>query len=189
MCVERGLVLKTSNSTMRRRDLAIHLTHSCYLRPYQCEFCGLKDTYEAITGNNFEVHFIRLNDDDYFGHQAMCPEAPLTCTNKCGMKKIKHKDMESHCRRCPQEPVECPFAEAGCKVKVRRRQLENHMTTSLQQHVMFLMIDYKQTKTELNEVKTKLSKVEATRNGFWNCVLKVTSSLTGYQGHGAWGRS
>ena len=34
---------------MRRKDLSNHLTLSCSLRPYQCEFCGLKDTYEAIT--------------------------------------------------------------------------------------------------------------------------------------------
>ena len=150
---------------MRRRDLADHLARFCYLRPYQCEFCGLKNTYEAITGNNFEVN-IKFNEDVYCGHQAECPDVPLTCPNKCGVKKIKRKDMEGHRTQCPQELVECPFAEAGCKVNVRR-QLEDHITTSLQQHLMLLMVDrerlkreWKEMKTELNEVKAKLSQVE-----------------------------
>ena len=37
--------------TIKRKDLHVHLTELCYHRPYQCEFCGLKDTYEAITGD------------------------------------------------------------------------------------------------------------------------------------------
>jgi hypothetical protein len=84
------------------------------------------------------------------------------------MKKIKRKDMKDHRSQCPQEPVECPFAEAGCKVDVCRQQFEDHMTTSLHQHVMLLMVDRKQLKrewmemkTELNEVKAKLSQAES----------------------------
>ena len=30
--------------TMKRNEVDEHLTHVCYLRPYQCEFCGHKDT-------------------------------------------------------------------------------------------------------------------------------------------------
>ena len=161
-CID--LLLKTT--IMRRRDLANHLLRFCYLRPYQCEFCGQQDTYEAITGDGSGVS-IRQSEDDYFGHQAKCPEAPLTCPNKCGMKKIKRKDMDRHRSQCPQEPVECPFAEAGCKVDVHRQQLEDHISTSLQQHVLLLMTDreqlkreWKEMKTELNEVKAKLSQAE-----------------------------
>ena len=146
-------------STMRRKDLDNHLTQSCYLRPYICKFCGLKDTYEAITGNNYTALHVRFGENDFFGHQATCLEVPISCPNKCGFKlKIKRKDMEGHRSQCPLEPVECPFAEVGCKVDVRRQQLEDHMTTSLQQHVMLLMIDRKQLKEELNAMKSKLNK-------------------------------
>ena len=68
--------------------------------------------------------------------------------------------MESHHSQCPQEPVECPFAEFGCKVDIHRHQLDDHMTTNLQQHVMLLMVDRKQLKKEFNVVKDKLSKAE-----------------------------
>ena len=151
-------------SSMKRKDLDKHLTRFCYLRPYQCEFCGHKDTYQAITGNDYK----RQNRNLYGSHQAICPEAPLMCPNRCGADKIKRKDMKSHRSQCPQEPVECPFAEAGCKIDVRRQQLEGHMNTSLQQHLMLLVIDHKilrnefyKMKAELDETKLKLYEAEA----------------------------
>ena len=49
--------------------------------------------------------------------------------------------MESHRSQCPDEPVECPFVEAGCKIIVRHQQLGNHVATSLQQHLMLLMTE------------------------------------------------
>jgi hypothetical protein len=84
--------------------------------------------------------------------------------------------MESHHSQCPQEPVECPFTEAGCKVDVRRQQFEDHMTTSLQQHLMLLMIDRKQLKTELNEMKAKLSQAE-TRLSFCEANSNLANKL------------
>jgi hypothetical protein len=147
---------------LKREDMQKHLNQCCYLRPYWCGFCGLKDTYEAVTGWGFVIP--KLDDDGYAGHQANCPEMPLTCPNKCGMKNIKRKDMEDHRSQCPQEPAQCPFADAGCKVDVCRQQLEDHVTTSLQQHVMLLMFDHTHLKTELSEVKTKLIKAETERD-------------------------
>jgi hypothetical protein len=76
------------------------------------------------------------------------------------MKMIKRKDMEDHYSQCPQpqELLECPFAEVGCKVDVHRQQLEDHMTTSLQQHLLLLMIDLKK---ELNDMKAELNEAWA----------------------------
>ena len=144
---------------MKRKDLQEHLTLFCYRRPYQCEFCGLKDTYEAITGDDY-IRYMRTNEDNYLGHQAKCPEVPLTCPNKCGSNKIKRKNIKSHRSQCPQETVECPFAEAGCKINILRHQLENHMAISLQKHLTLLTVERKQLKKELYEVKAKLSKAE-----------------------------
>ena len=154
---------------LKREDMPDHLNQYCYLRPYWCEFCGLKDTFEAITG--WGVAIPEFDDNGFAGHQAKCPEMPLTCPNKCGMKDIKRKDMEDHRSQCPQEPVECPFAEAGCKVDIHRQQLQDHITTSLQQHLMLIMTDHAQMKrewmemkTELNDAKAKLGKAEAERD-------------------------
>ena len=159
-CPNKCFTLKGKVKAMKRIEVHEHLTQVCYLRLYQCEFCGLKDTYRAIIGDG-HLKYVRLTDDHYFGHQAKCPEAPLTCPNKCGSTQIKRKDMENHRSQCPQEPVECPFAEAGCKANIHRHQLDDHMTTNLKQHVMLLMVDRKQLKKDFNVVKDKLSKAES----------------------------
>lgn len=137
-----------------RKDMKKHLNLECDLRPYQCEYCGYKDTFLAVTG--------RVRGRKYFqgyfgGHQAICPEISLTCPNECGQGSIKRKDMDRHRSWCPQEPVECPFAEAGCKEKLRRSQLDSHMNTSQQQHLLLVMKDSRETKRELLEVKGALS--------------------------------
>ena len=161
-CPNKCLQVYTHPATttcVKRKDLGKHLTDSCYLRPYQCTFCGLKDTYEAITGDSVYGAFTlpHVPNNPYSGHKAKCPVAPLLCPNKCGSKGIKRKDMENHRNKCPQEPVECPFAEAGCKFVLRRHQLEDHMTSNQQQHLMMVMKDYKVTKDKL---EAKISKTE-----------------------------
>ena len=170
---------------IKRKDVFKHLTRFCYFRPYSCEFCGLIDTYQAITGNSIDHRSFSQCENDYFGHKAECPEAPLTCLNKCGSKKIKRKDMVSHRSQCPQEPVECPFAEAGCNIVVCRHQLEGHMTSSLQQHLLLVMKDCNTTKTELHDMKvqfreTKIqldetkSKLDVTRSNLNKAEAKLS---------------
>ena len=92
-------------------------------------------------------------------HYDVCPEFPLTCPNECGAVRIKRKNMSSHCSECPQEPVQCPFAEAGCKDHLRRYQLEDHMTSSVQQHLLLVMNDYKKVKERLRETEAKLEEI------------------------------
>ena len=142
--------------TMKRKDLDQHLTQSCYLRPYQCEFCGLKDTYEAITGKG-----ATRKKKGYTSHQATCPEVPVTCPNSCGSQGVKRKDMDSHREKCPYEPVKCHFAEAGCKENIPRHQLESHMTSNQQQHLLLVMKDLHQVKSKLTETEAKLNGTEA----------------------------
>ena len=58
--------------------------------------------------------------------------------------------------------MECPFAEAGCTGRlVRRSQLEDHMTSSLQQHLMLVMQDSKETKRKLAKTEEKLNATKA----------------------------
>ena len=97
-------------------------------------------------------------------HYDTCPELPLTCPNKCGVDNIKRKDMEYHQMDCPLEKIECPYAffEAGCKDKVARTQLDEHLASDQQAHVLMMMKDYKETKRKLHETEQKLSSAIAT---------------------------
>ena len=168
----------TGAMTIKRKDLRKHLTH-CHLRPYQCEFCGYEDTYEAITGGPFS-HAIFSKDTGelaHFGHKATCREVPLTCPNRCGPTRIKRKDMDSHRSKCPQEPVECPFAEAGCKSNLRRCQLQDHLSRGLQQHLLMVMKDYKETKKKLGKAEAKIYENEAKLNETEDNLHKTEDNL------------
>ena len=178
-CQECDPVQKNCKITVvKRKDLNSHLSHYCYLRPYQCEFCGLKDTYKAITGIDYYGP-VSSHESGCVSHLAICLEVPLTCPNKCGSSGIKRKNLENHRSKCPQEPVECPFAEAGCKSDLRRHQLEDHMTSSQQQHLMMVMKDFKLTKSELQAklltAETKLNQTEA-KLVETKCKLKETEA-------------
>ena len=137
---------------MKRKDLQKHVTEECLLRPHVCEHCARGDSYTAITK-----------------HYASCPKYPLECPNKCGATRIMRKNMTYHRNKCQLQPVECPFAEAGCKTKLVRQDLEKHSTATQQQHLFMVMETLKlmkqehqkelqQTKTELEGVKTQLNK-------------------------------
>ena len=67
--------------------------------------------------------------------------------------------MDSHRSECPQEPVQCPFAEVGCKEDLRRCHLEGHMTSSVQQHLLLVMNDYKKVKERLRVTEAKLEEL------------------------------
>ena len=88
-----------------RKDLQTHLQHKCNYRPYQCEHCGHKDTYKAITEGAYSW---------MSSHYSECPEYPLACPNRCGVTGIRHRAMPDHHSSCPLEPLDCPFKDAGC---------------------------------------------------------------------------
>ena len=145
---------------IQRKDLDKHLKTECDLRPYQCEHCGYKDTYHEITGKGYSsARRSWLSDFINNSHYGKCPEFPLTCPNKCGAMRIKRKNVNSHRSECPQEPVECPFVEAGCKEDLRRCRLEGHMTSSVQQHLLLVMNDYKKVKKRLRETEATLEEL------------------------------
>ena len=110
---------------MERKNLETHCQEQCLYRSYECEHCGHSSTYGAIVGT--------VEADS---HYSECPEYPLDCPNSCGMSGIRRKAMADHHSSCPLEPLDCPFKEAGCDEKIRRSDMENHMTTYLQKHTL-----------------------------------------------------
>ena len=135
----------TSSGRFKRKNLARHLNSECQLRPFQCVHCGLDDTYRVIT----TVHY------------ANCPEFPLPCPNNCiRLQKIKRKDMKDHRSQCSWAPVQCLFKEAGCKQKLVRRELEQHMSANQQHHLLMVLGAYKEIKQENKEMKKELQELK-----------------------------
>ncbi len=137
-------------SQIKRKDLPEHLKSKCYLRKYCCELCGQEDTYQAITGMGGPEPVAKL-------HYATCPDYPLECPNKCGENGIKRKDMPSHREQCSLEPVQCPFQEAGCESRLVRRDLEDHVATQAQHH---LMLTFQTMRKENSELRNRSAALE-----------------------------
>ena len=122
---------------LKRKHLADHLAQHCPLREYQCQHCGKENTYQTITEK----------------HYGECPNYPLDCPNTCGGRGIKRAEMSQHRSTCPLEPVECPFKEAGCQATLVRRELDSHVTTNQQQHLLTLMAAFREVKAEFSAAK------------------------------------
>ena len=125
-----------------RKDLQTHLQEFCCYRPYECEHCGHKDTYKAVT-----VH-----------HYSECPEYPLACPNMCGVTGIKHRAMPDHHSSCPLEPLDCPFKDAGCTEKIARKDMEDHMTANQQKHTLLTFQSLHQSKQELYQSSQQMER-------------------------------
>ena len=77
-------------------------------------------------------------------HTAVCEGQEETadkcfdCPKGCGAS-INMKSLQAHKEKCPLEPVQCPFYEAGCKEEVPRKDLDVHTTSSTQHHLQLVM--------------------------------------------------
>ena len=155
-CGYVGVQCKNKCGTeMKRKELEAHLVEQCPLRTIQCQYCEYENTYQTITAQ----HYIE------------CPNYPLPCPNNCGTISIQRAAMDNHRSLCELEPVECPFQEAGCTVRVVRGEFDAHMSGNQQNHVLILLGAFQKTKKELSESQRKLSGCE---NKLVNCQIRLS---------------
>ena len=157
---------------IKRKDLENHLKNECYLRACQCKYCGYENTYIAITGESKGRDTLKRSSN----HYEICPEIPLECPNKCGVKDIKRKQLKDHHEKCPRERVACPFEEAGCKEQFVRRDVEKHVTTNQYQHMLLVMKGFEKMKRDLKEHKAQIAEMTKVMSVDTKC-LRVSSDL------------
>ena len=125
-------------------DLGSYDNHvkKCPKRPWTCEFCDFKSTYD-------------IGNDD---HLPNCEKRPVPCPNACEINTISLSDVESHLLECPLQLVACELAHTGCSALVARRDLPLHMKESVQQHLLsasLLNLQLTRDKIEQQEVELK----------------------------------
>ena len=100
---------------IERREVEKHKKDHCELRMYKCPYCPIfsiyKVTYKKVTSEHFKE----------------CAGFPLDCPNNCGKKGIRRGDMSSHLCACPEEVVPCRYQSLGCKVRLPRKHMEDHL--------------------------------------------------------------
>lgn len=135
---------------LKRKDLPDHLARHCPLREYECWYCEAQGTYQGITEEHYKE----------------CENYPLKCPNDCGAGEIPRAKIDQHRSKCPLEPVQCPFSEAGCDVSLIQKDLELHMASNTPKHLQSVMRAFqslkKQSEVEIQELKKDLhsSKLE-----------------------------
>ena len=128
-----------------RKDLMHHCSIECAKRKTKCKYCGTVDHYETINGE----------------HMTICEEYPMNCPRGCTQcGGIKRKELAEHAEICPLEKVQCPFNEAGCDARVLRKDLDAHMESSTQQHLMVMMTAYGKLKSEHIKLNSEHSKLK-----------------------------
>ena len=126
-----------------RNALNNHTNNVCQYRQFRCEHCGYQSTYLVITTEHYD----------------QCPDYPVLCPNNCSKQTYPRGQLDAHLTLCPEQEVDCTFSEMGCKEKLKRRQLQQHLTTNSLQHQMIMCQAYRlqnETIALLQQDKRKL---------------------------------
>jgi len=127
------------NGHMLRKYSIEHARERCPLREVVCPHCNITGTFKDITGS----------------HQEICLGVKIKCPNNCG-DVFKRSQTASHLSVCPESERLCPFAEAGCKEKIKYRDFDKHLNEATQEHMVMLISAYLSVKQELQELKQSI---------------------------------
>ena len=94
-----------------RKDLDHHINNQCPNRDCECEYCGEKSTYINIT----------------WVHDRVCDEKIVPCPNEGCTETMKRHVIEDHVKDdCEYTEVSCKYANIGCEVKLKRKDMRAH---------------------------------------------------------------
>ncbi|XP_019619276.1 PREDICTED: TNF receptor-associated factor 2-like [Branchiostoma belcheri] len=108
-------------ATICRKNLANHLQSDCDYRPVTCQWC------EETTPHK-----------DMKAHKRTCPSAPVQC-DWCSKKGLTRAQLQEHQHpetgNCPNMKIACSFELLGCKERMEKRQLTEHLKKTVQPHL------------------------------------------------------
>ena len=114
--VEAGCV-HGCGERFQRRHIASHQKGVCPERPYSCEYC-----------REYESTFADVTQDHYLD----CEMYPVPCPNKCPEDSFERHKVDNHVKdECPLTEIHCPLHYAGCKVRLPRKDMPDHMSNTV----------------------------------------------------------
>ena len=81
-------------------------------------------------------------------HLKLCPNYPLDCPNKCGARGVIRSTVPAHQEACPLQRVECEYNQFGCAIVLPRKDMAEHLKTSVEVHL-------KMTKRRVEQMEEK----------------------------------
>ena len=110
------------------------MAQHCAKRPYVCQCCSFKATYEEVVDK----------------HLLECKYVPLQCPNQCEVT-FEHDFMEDHMKMCRLQEVGCEFGSMGCDGRFRREDQEEHTRQRSQKHLTLTASLAVETKEQLQQ--------------------------------------
>ena len=120
--------------TTPRNKVEQHVAQHCAKRPYVCQHCNFKATYEEVVD----------------AHLPECKYVPLQCPNLCGVS-CEREDMEDHMKMCRLEEIGCEFSGVGCDGRFSREDQEEHTRQDSQKHLTLTASLAVETKKQLQQ--------------------------------------
>ena len=117
-----------------RNKVEQHVAQHCAKRPYVCQHCNFKATYEEVVDT----------------HLPECKYVPLQCPNLCGVS-CEREDMEDHMKMCRLEEIGCEFSGVGCDGRFSREDQEEHTRQDSQKHLTLTASLAVETKEQLHQ--------------------------------------
>ena len=154
----RVLCNQGCGATGLRKLLAFHCNNECPKRKVKCQYCGKEDHFEVISGK----------------HVSICEDYPVKCPMGCGQgDPIKRKDLAHHADVCPLVRVLCTFREAGCNKIVLRKDLNSHLESSMQEHLMKMMTSHMELNRKHRELEADHRKLKIEHSDALKSQLKL----------------
>ena len=140
------VVLKCPLSTMcgillPRNSLLHHTKNVCVYREFSCKHCGFLSSYHVVTTQ----------------HVNKCVNYPMSCPNECSKQMYPRSQLKSHLASCPEQIVDCTFKEVGCKVKLKRHSLQQHLESNSLQHQMIMCQAFTLLQKDKEELERKVT--------------------------------
>ena len=120
--------------TIPKNKVEQHVAQHCAKRPYVCQHCNFKATYEEVVDT----------------HLPECKYVPLQCPNLCGVT-FERDFMEDHMKMCRLEEIECEFSGVGCDDQFIREDQEEHTRQNSQKHLTLTASLAVETKEQLQQ--------------------------------------
>ena len=120
--------------TIPKNKVEQHVAQHCAKRPYVCQHCNFKATYEEVMDE----------------HLPECKYVPLQCPNLCGVT-FERDFMEDHMKMCRLEEVGCEFSGVGCDDRFIREDQEEHTRQNSQKHLTLTASLAVETKEQLQQ--------------------------------------
>ena len=172
-CFFKNMRCMYCNILLQKNEIEDHESN-CLMKPTVCEYCT---EYQCLR-------------HELAQHWESCSLYPILCPKGCGAT-VTHLSISQHYEvSCSLAIVECEFAPHGCEIKVRRRDMKDHMAQSMENHLTILMkkysklqvayetekIQYGQLENELEDVKSE-SERESVKRDHELSVLKTLCNL------------